>query len=221
MEEVLATFTNYREKYSSDEFQGFCVDPSAHSLVLGHKQAQAYGRHRSIPLEVLPSNIIFRFANHSHASIGQLPIKLPTPNNSFIEKTVELMRADIPLLFSLDVLDEEGIHVTNINKKLVHYYEGWEMELVRRFGHLFPVRPWDMLFTTDELSKMHHHFYQPSAAKLLALTKRAKPGEATRETRKVLAEISRGCEASQRMAIKPITFQMSIPESIVFNHQLA
>lgn len=168
MEEVLATFTNYKEKYSSNEFQGFCVDTGAQSSVVGHKQARAYCRHTGIPLKRLPSNITLRFANRSHASIGQLPIRVPNPSNSFIEKTVDVMKVDIPPLFGLDVLDEEGIYVGNVTNNLVHHCEGWEIELVRKFVHLFLVWPWDMLFTTEKLSKMHRHFYHPSAAKLFA-----------------------------------------------------
>lgn len=52
---------------------------------------------------------------------------------------MDVVKADIPLLFGLHVLEEEGIYVTNVTNKLLDHYEGWEMELVRNFGHFFLV----------------------------------------------------------------------------------
>ena len=95
------------------------------------------------------------------------------------------------------------------------------MNLDRKFGHMFLMWPEHILFTTAELTRMHKHFYHPSANKLFNLLKRAVPEEATSETLRVLKEISGRCDPFQRMGTKPITFQVAMPDDIVFNHQLA
>ena len=53
------------------------------------------------------------------------------------------------------------------------------------------------------------------------LIKRAVPGKASTETLRVLKEISNKCDPCQRMEIKPITFQITMPDGSIFNHQLA
>lgn len=45
--------------------------------------------------------------------------------------------------------------------------------------------------------------------------------EATPETLSILQEISRYCDPCQRMATRPLTFPVTMPEGIIFSHQLA
>lgn len=81
--------------------------------------------------------------------------------------------------------------------------------------------PENFLFTTAKLAKMHRHFYHHSAGRLFNLIERARPQEGTPETKAIPKDICKCCDPSQRLGITPIIFQVSMPERVLFNHQLA
>jgi hypothetical protein len=77
------------------------------------------------------------------------------------------------------------------------------------------------MVSKEQIRMLHLQFYHPSADKLFRLIQRAKPGEATSETKKILEDIKKACLTCQRFTPKPFSFQVSMPKGIVFNHELA
>jgi hypothetical protein len=63
--------------------------------------------------------------------------------------------------------------------------------------------------------------YHPSVEKLFNLIQRARPEHATKEAREHLASIQQECDTCQRLGPRPLRFQVSIPDEIIFNRELA
>lgn len=82
---VYETFRVVNENYSSKNFQGYCVDTSATSTVIGCNQALAYFNHAEIDLKLGASKRTFKLADTTFKSLGKLPSRIPTPNDGFIE----------------------------------------------------------------------------------------------------------------------------------------
>ena len=89
--------------------------------------------------------------------------------------------------------------------KLGHLYVEWSRNLI--------------LYTRSDLLKIHKRFAHPTAEKLQEFVKRANPEEYSRTVETILEDIVPKCNSCQRMAPKPYTFQVSVPEDIQFNHE--
>jgi len=203
-------------------FQGVCLDIGAQRSVVGRKQAMAYCRKLGKKFHPKQSKFAFRFGNEVFASLGTIPVRIPTPDGSFLGLDMDVVEANIPMLVGLDVLDREKLVADNVQNKLVAKHRGWSLPITRKLGHMYV--EWDFssaLYTKSELQKFHRHFYHPSVNKLFNLIGRAKPEDATPETRKLLEDISKACATCQRFTPKPQSFQVSVPKGIVFNQDLA
>lgn len=111
--------------------------------------------------------------------MGKIVVRLLIPGHSFIEVKVDVVKPNIPMLIGLDALDANGMYVNNIQNLLVHNDTKWGIPLVRKAGHVYC--EWDnqILFTINELRKMHVGFYHPSTCKIFNLISRAHPLAAT------------------------------------------
>ena len=122
---------------NSKQFHGACIDTGAQQCVVGLKQAKSYCKKIGCKLKLWPSRTEFRFGDGSFKSLGALPIRIPTPECSFIEQKIDVVKADIPLLLGLDFLDSSGLIVDNVNNQLENKIFGYKMPIVRKFGHLY------------------------------------------------------------------------------------
>ena len=208
---------------NSKKFQGACIDTGAQQCVVGLKQAKAYCKERRCKFKLLPSRIEFRFGDGSFRSLGAIPIRIPTPNGSFIEHRFDVVDADIPLLFGLDLLDSAGLIVDNVNNCLENKILGYTMPIVRKFGHLYLEWPAsNILFTRSELTKLHRQFKHPSTDKLINLLKRSKVSGVDANTKKMLEEIRQACETCTKFSRPRERFKVTIPpDKIVFNEEVA
>ena len=102
---------------------------------------------------------------------------------------MDVVQADVPMLIGLEVLDRERLIPDNVANKLRSLENGWSLPITRKYGHLYV--EWDfpkIWFSKEQIRKLHLQFYHPSADKLFRLIQRAKPGEATSETKKIVAK---------------------------------
>ena len=204
------------------KFDGICIDTGAQRSVVGLKQAHAYCQLSGVPFKKRPSMTAFRFGDGTFQSLGSIPVRIPTPDGKFISIEMDVVQADVPMLIGLEVLDRERLIPDNVANKLRSLEDGWSLPITRKYGHLYV--EWDfpkIWFSKEQIRKLHLQFYHPSADKLFRLIQRAKPGEATSETKKMLEDINRACTTCQRYTPKPFSFQVSMPKGIVFNHELA
>jgi len=174
-------------------FLGACLHTGAQRCVFGRKQARAYCDEHHVHYRLTPSNYSFRFGDGLHASLGSITINIPTPNGRYITGEVDVISADVPLLFGLNLLDTEGLVANNVVNEL-QCIEGWTLPITRKLGHLY--LQWNyaqVLFTRNELRKLHLQFYHPSARKLFELLKRARPVDVGGNTLETIRDIARAC----------------------------
>jgi hypothetical protein len=76
------------------------------------------------------------------------------------------------------------------------------------------------MFSRSPLQRFHRHFVHPSARKLHALLRRAKPNSLPEDTLEVLQESGRACHTCQTYSRKPMTFQVRFSSEVVFNKEV-
>jgi transposase InsO family protein len=76
------------------------------------------------------------------------------------------------------------------------------------------------MFSRLQLERLHRHFVHPSAAKLHALLRRARPDSLPADTLKVLQDINHACHTCQTYSRKPMNFQVRFPDDVVFNQEV-
>jgi hypothetical protein len=82
------------------------------------------------------SNNVYRFGVDKQDSLGSIAIHIPTPA-SFITLNVDVVRANVPLLIGLEVLDANGLTADTVSNKLKCQKGGWETPLVRKIGPVY------------------------------------------------------------------------------------
>ena len=126
-------------------------------------------------------------------------------------------------LLGLEFLKKERFKLDLVDDVHEHKSEGWRIPMVLKLVHVFIEWPLGIiLFTRSELRKLHLSFFNASAQKLYELVKRARPEDISSDTKVVLEEISKACEACRRYSSMPYIFRVAMPiGEIVFNQEVA
>lgn len=161
-------------------FLGACIDTGAQKSVIGKQQALAY--FRFIGEEFRPSmprhELKFKFGNRSHIGLGRVDIWIPINETHVICPNIEVVDVDVPLLLGLDFLDEYNMTVDAANNVLKSKSRAWFFPLTRKFGRLY--LEWDYgTYTSEELRKLHNHFFHPDSGRLYAMLRRADNANST------------------------------------------
>ena len=61
---------------------------------------------------------IFKFGEGNHHTVGQLSVRFPGPSGNVIRAKLDVIQADVPMLFGLDILDKEGFVADNTTNRL-------------------------------------------------------------------------------------------------------
>lgn len=204
-------------------FAGACCDIGAQRTVIGLPQARAYCRENQHKFQPRPSEYAFLFGDGLFMSLGTIEIRIPTPDGSFFAFDADIVKADVPLLLGIDVLDRESIVADNVDNVLDNRKRGWKMPITRQDQHMYV--KWNLshpLYSRSQLKKMHMHYFHPSAQKLFNLLKRIDPAQTDGETFKVLQHISDSCRTCKIHSPGPHRFRVSLPkDKCIFNHELA
>jgi hypothetical protein len=199
------------ENSDTSTWSGACVGTGAQETVIGLSQARAYCRFVGKKFKLQRSNNVYRFGVDKRDSLGSIAIHIPTPA-AVITLNVDVVRAKVPLLIGLEILDASGVTADTVSNKLKCPKGGWETPLVRKIGHVY--LEWcyegNNLFSKSELTKMHRGFYHPSSENLLNLLKRARPDDTNQETMQLLQQIASACKTCQKLGPKPIRFKASL-----------
>ena len=219
----ITTIVQYHSQTSTD-FLGACLDIGAQRSCIGLNQAKALlSRQQGTSLKLSKSFYSFRFGDTRYMSLGRMTIRIPTPDESFLEFTVDVVEPDVPLLIGIDVLDKHSLVADNVKNVLEDRTNGWTLPIIRKQGHMYIT--WNsrtIMFTRNELQRIHKHFWHPSASKLFNLLKRTHPEDTSSETLKILNEIQSACRTCAVYSKGPHRFRVSFPkEECVFNHELA
>jgi hypothetical protein len=84
-------------------------------------------------------------------------------NDRFVNKVVDVIEDDVPLLMGLDLLDEFGIYFDNTIDR-VNSSDLWPLPVVRMLGHAYLEWPRHTMLTDIEVRRLHSGFYHPSAS---------------------------------------------------------
>lgn len=95
--------------------------------VTGKLQAKAYCKQAGVHYNPKKSNTTFRFGDGSFKSLEKIPIRIPTPNNSYISIGMDIVGAEIPMLIGIDVLDKERLNADNVNNQLIQADDRWRL----------------------------------------------------------------------------------------------
>ena len=148
----------------------------------------------------------------------------------------EVVRAGIPALLGMDILDKEGLTAdtafNRLAKRFQHflpdrkpiYVEDWHIPMTRgRSGHSYVPMcvTIDTFFTRSQLHTLHRQFFHPSADKLYKLLLRSRPEATSTETKKILEDLTKRCVPCQKMARGPTRFRVSLgAEEIQFYERI-
>lgn len=213
-------FTVYMST-SGDAFKGSALDTGAQRTVIGLRQAKAYCREHKVEFRPRNAGARFVFGDRACPSLGEIYIIIPTPTG-LKQIRAHVVGADVPLLIGVNTLDKYGWNVLTVENALHSVKEGWHLPIQRQDGHVFLT--WEPLFgiiySKTQLQRLHYHFMHPSAGKLFNLLNRATPQKLTAATKQILEQISRACHVCQVYSSKPLTFQVRMPDEVVFNKEV-
>ena len=219
----LPTTAQQFHNHATDKFHGACLDIGAQRTCIGIKQARALTSKQGIKLKLTPSPFVFKFGDVKHHSLGKMNIRIPTPNTGFLEIQADVVSADVPLLIGIDTLDKFKLVADNVRNILECRTQQWSLPITRLHGHMYIT--WDpctVLFTRNELKRIHKHMWHPSASKLYNILKRTHPKDTTCDTLKILEEISAACSTCTTLSRNPHRFRVTLPKDrCIFNHELA
>lgn len=205
------------------DFVGACLDTGAQRSVCGLSQARAYDRSQPRSLKLSPQSMRFKFGQQISQSIGTVNIRIPQDEASHITLDIHVVDLDIPLIIGLDVLKAHSLLVNYVENVLEFRELNVRRPLTYKREHVF--LEWDqksILFTREELTRLHLHFMHPAADKLFQLIRRAKPESATTSVKQIISEISSACLSCQEYRSRPLRFKASVPpDNIVFNQSIS
>ena len=116
------------------------------------------------------------------------------------------MDLDVPLLLGLEFLLQYGIRIDTAYNLLFSSAGGCKLPLVKKHSHLYLEWPDEFLYTTEELRKMHRHFFHPKSERLYAVMRRSDPNNCSPQNLRDLEDIESRCEVCQRLRRAPSRF---------------
>ena len=144
----------------SPSWNGACLDTGTQRTIIGLAQAKAYCRFSGNKFKPKPSPIHFRFGNDSQASIRTMNIFIPIPDGYIICEKVDIVRANVPFLIGLDLLDKYHMFIDSVNNMLRSPKLRLDVPPLRKLGQIY--LEWDhpskTHLTEAELVKLHRGF---------------------------------------------------------------
>lgn len=207
------------------KWYGACLDTGAQTTVIGLQQAKAYCKFMNITYNLRKNKNKYKFGDDKQNSLGALSIKIPILDKMVIHESVDVVRANVPLLIGLDFLDKYELYVNNVKNILCCSALDIQVPLKRKHGHVYLI--WkkcdEILYTRPELLKLLKKFSHLASDKLFNLLKLARPWETNAETKRILDEIQNMCNTFQRISHAPIRFKVSLPsiEYLKFGDKLS
>ena len=83
------------------------------------------------------SQMQYKFGDGCRNSLGNLEIRLPTPNGGYLPILADVFKADIPPLLGLNFVRQELILLNYLCNHLEDWTLGWKMPVIDKLGHIF------------------------------------------------------------------------------------
>lgn len=144
------------------------LDSGALRSVIGAAQEKAYRELTSHHSHRHNSATIFWFGTKPSTSKKHL-IRLPLPDGQVIHFYADIIDGNIPLLLGLDIMRKYGL-VTNFCKNILKRNDyNWYLRMYCINGQGFAPLTLTIFFTRPEQTRLHLHFFHPTAEKLFHL----------------------------------------------------
>ena len=207
------------------DWQGACIDTGAQRTAIGLLQAKAYCGFVGCKFKLKANPNQYRFGVDVQKSIGSISIRLLFLKNGFVPIEVDVVRANVPFLLGLDLLDKLQLYLDTTRDVLISSPGNISVPVVRKFRHVYLEwkREDAVLFSRSELLKLDRGFRHPTDTKLLNLIRKARSHEATEAITKVLKEISKSCNTCQRLGSQPTIFKTTLPtlQEVKFGEEIS
>lgn len=173
----------------------------------------------------------FRFADTWCNLLGKNILLIAIPRKSTVFVEMDVVKADIPALLGLDMLDCESLLADTVanrsKKRSISHANGFNSPLDEwhatphrsKCGHIYV----DMDCSPSVMFKnnLHQQFFHPSAEKLFNLLKRARLEDTSSETLEILRDFSKCCDPCQQIHDVPTRFRVSFgANNVRFNEQI-
>ncbi|CDF36780.1 unnamed protein product [Chondrus crispus] len=104
------------------------------------------------------------------------------------------------------------------NDLLESKIRAWSFPLTRKLGHLYLEWDYGIFYTSEEMLKLHKHFFHPDSGRLYAMLKRADNASTTPSDLKELERVASECDVCQRNVAAPSRFRTALPsDDVVLN----
>lgn len=186
--------------------------------MVGRRQSEVYARQEGKELRLTPSKTLatFRFGEDRHTSRGVLRVRVPVARDFFLSLLVDVVDLDIPFLIGLYTLDAHDMHANTVTNMLVCVNESLKVPLVRNLGQIYLYWGHQMLYTMEELQKVHSRFFHPKPERLFGVLTQAGDKDASRSTLEQLRIVSRDCDVCQRLSKALESFRVALPSEVIF-----
>lgn len=214
---LLVSDINFNEG-THERFEGACVDSGAQRTLIGKRQADLYASFAGTTIRPTKSKKLFRLGSCLHPACGIISIRLPITKHHFAEIIVEVIEIDIPFLLGLDLLTRFKIVIDFDDKVMRSKIDGTSLPITRKMGHAYIDWTPSILYTEQELRRIHRHFHHPLPDRLTSLIKRAHPNTKMSKVYSDLEKIKSTCDVCQREADAPHRFRVTMPSGeCIFN----
>jgi hypothetical protein len=200
------------------------LDTGAATSIIGRLAFRSLCRQAGRPA-LTPSKMRLRLGNELHESFGSFRLGIAMPRE-VLEAQVQVLRTvDAPLLLGNDALLQWRA-VIRAGEPAELEVNGETMQLLQKGSHLMiPGEKISVLthfihFNQEELKKIHCRMGHPHPDRLLSLLRKAAPEKMRSDTRKDLQAIYDACQACAKTKPKPLVFKASVPDEIIFGHEL-
>jgi hypothetical protein len=213
-----------RKSSMAREFRGLIIDTGANrSSLMSLAQYLAYCREFGAMASIDKSQVRkIRGVGGVQSTIGAAKVPVPFPGLGLVlEIEFQVLKADVPTLLSLRDLKRHELDLRVLSNTIE--FGGRSQSLLLEKGFL--VHRWDredathVLYTEEDLRKLHRAFGHPAVSTLANLLRRARPEEMNAAAQNVLQEIAKSCKICSTNAARPKHFKLTVgTEDIAFNH---
>lgn len=143
---------------------------------------------------------------------------MPIMETHVIDIDTDVVKVDVSFLLSLNNLTKLKGILDVRNDTMTSKIMKWEVPTTRKHGHLYVEWPKRVMFTVQELRKIHRHLFRSQPVRIYQRLKCSDPTKTMVDDLKGLERITKECDVCQRLATSPSRFRVAIkPIKSVFN----
>lgn len=137
---------------------------------------------------------------------------IPLPDGQVFYFNVDIVEEDIPLLVGLDVIRKHGSILDFYENTMRSEKYEWILPINFYRGHVFiTLTNVTRVYTKNELTRLHRHFFHASAEKLFLLLRQCDLSNTALEVRKLCDEETTACNECREFGARPLWFRVSTP----------